>query len=139
MGGRSSRVKGHSYEREVAILLRPVFPDACRLLEYQEGLGVDIANTGPFRFQCKRNKGYAPLSKMYEAEDGVGIPVLVTKADRKDALVALKLSDFLDLLNCWKEKNGGNHVQEDAPGRGTSEGGRREAGDAAPDECETAS
>lgn len=97
MGGKTSRTKGHSFEREVAIAFREVFPKAARQLEYQEGLGVDLANTGNLRIQCKRGKGYAPISKIEEAY-GDGIPVLVTKADRKEALVALRLIDFIDIL-----------------------------------------
>lgn len=93
-----SRTKGHTFERVIANSFRAVFPKACRQLEYQEGLGVDLANTGRLRIQCKRNKNYAPLSKIEEARDGTGIPMLVTRADNKEALVALPLSDFLNIL-----------------------------------------
>lgn len=98
MGGKTSRTKGLSYEREIAQAFRPIFPEAIRQLEYQEGLGIDLANTGRLRIQCKRGKKYAPLSKIKEAEDGDGIPCLVTRADRDRSIVALYLEDFLALL-----------------------------------------
>lgn len=104
--GKMSRTKGHAYEREIANALRPLFPEACRQLEYQEGLGVDIANTGRLRIQCKRYKGYAPLSKIEEADNGEGIPVLVTRADRKKTLVALPWEDFIEILQ------NPNHIHE---------------------------
>lgn len=97
MGGKHSRTKGHSFERDIAIKFRPHFPKVCRQLEYQEGLGVDLANTGILRVQCKAYKNYAPLSKIEEAGDS-GIPALVTKGDRKPALIALRLDDFLAIL-----------------------------------------
>lgn len=93
-----SRTKGHSFEREVAIAFRRLFPKAARQLEYQEGMGIDLAHTGKLRIQCKRFKNYAPLSALEEARGPEGIPLLVTKADRKEALVALPLKDFIEIL-----------------------------------------
>lgn len=96
--GKMSRTKGHGYERQVAQFFRVIFPGACRQLEYQEGLGVDLMNTGNLRVQCKRGKDYAPINKLDEARGPTGIPVLVTQADRKESLVALRLVDFLEIL-----------------------------------------
>ena len=96
--GKMSRTKGHSFERHIAQAFKTIFPNACRQLEYQEGLGVDLANTGRLRIQCKRHKAYAPLSKIEEAL-GNGIEILVTKADRKKTLVALPLEDFIAILH----------------------------------------
>lgn len=96
--GKLSRNKGHSFERDIASKFRAFFPKACRQLEYQEGLGIDLANTGDLRIQCKAYKNYAPLSKIEEAGES-GIPALVTKGDRKPTLIALRLSDFLNILS----------------------------------------
>jgi hypothetical protein len=98
VGGKHSRNKGHGFERDIAIRLRDIFPNVCRQLEYQEGLGVDLANTGVLRIQCKAYKNYAPLSKIEEAGD-TGIPALVTKGDRKPILIALRLDDFISIIN----------------------------------------
>lgn len=98
--GLRSRRKGHSFEREIARLFKPLFPKAQRKLEYQEGdcTGVDLKNTGPFKIQCKRYKEYAPLNKIFEVDEE-GIALLITKADSKPTLVALKLEDFLKILH----------------------------------------
>lgn len=120
MGGKLSRTKGHAYERAIVIKFKKLFPEAIRQLEYQEGLGVDLANTGRLRIQCKRRKNYAPMSCLEEARDGKGIPVLVTKADRKESIVALPLVDFLAILE------DPNYIYfEDENGK-EAEGSRRE-------------
>ena len=103
MGGKMSRTKGHAFEREVAILLRGVFPEARRLLEYHEedAQGVDLLNTGIYRFQCKRLRKWASLSKIEEinCDRRLGeVPVLVTQGDRREILVALPFDEFLRLI-----------------------------------------
>ena len=99
MGGKMSRTKGLSFEREIAVAFRPLFPDAKRLFENRDGQGYDLENTGRLRIQCKRYRAYASLTKIDEArgEDDT-IPLLVTKGDRKETLVALPLSDFIEIL-----------------------------------------
>lgn len=100
--GRRARSKGHSFEREVAKLLRPLFPEARRHLEYQdaEANGVDLVNTGPFRFQCKKLKKYAPITTIGEIQcDPLSgeIPVLVTAGDGQPPMAVLPFDDFLRL------------------------------------------
>jgi len=48
MGGKMSRTKGHSYEREIANRFKDIYPNARRQLEYHEDdcHGVDIQDTG---------------------------------------------------------------------------------------------
>jgi len=104
MGGKSSRTKGHSYEREIAKKLREIYPNARRALEYQEGTGVDIENTGKLRIQCKRGKRYAPVTKIKEVQLE-GIPVLITKADREKDIACLYLEDFLEMLEVFNAKD----------------------------------
>lgn len=101
--GRKSRTKGHSFERAVAVAFREVFPEARRQLEYHEDdcRGVDLQGTGRYRVQCKRFKSYAPLTAIEEVQydELYGeVPVLVTQGDKKRALVALPLEEFLHLL-----------------------------------------
>lgn len=107
MGGAWSRNKGHSFERWVAIQLRKVFPKARRHLEYQDSqaFGVDIAECGNYRIQCKRNKKYAPMSAIEEIQicpiEG-GVPILVTKGDNKEALAVMPFEHFLFLVKNQK-------------------------------------
>ena len=67
MGGNSARRKGHDFEREVVNRLLHIFPDAKRNLEYQEGEGKDIVNTGHFRIQCKCGANPSVWQAMREA------------------------------------------------------------------------
>lgn len=100
--GKKSRDKGHNYEREIAKRLRPLFPQAQRHLEYQQGEanGVDLANTGNLSIQCKRFKNYASITRIFEVQEVSGkIPVLVTKGDRLPDMVVLSLDDFLAILD----------------------------------------
>ena len=106
-----SRDKGHGFERTTAIEFRRFFPQAKRQLEYQEGLGVDLADVGRFRIQCKRYKTYAPIAKIKEAGEVEGaIPALVTKGDREKVVIALYLEDFFKILEdpdyIYGERNG---------------------------------
>lgn len=101
MSGKRSRAKGHSFERKIAKRLRDegIFPNAERQLEYQENQcsGVDLANTGALKIQCKRMKKSIPMSKLYEVK-AHGIACLVSKVDREDTLVTMKFDDFLKIL-----------------------------------------
>jgi hypothetical protein len=109
------RAKGHAYERQIAIAFRHLFPKALRQLEYQEGLGVDLQGTGNLRIQCKRGRQYAPLNRIEEIPEEPGtIPLLVTQGDRKETLVALRLSDFLELLKNPSHVKGIEHGRDES-------------------------
>lgn len=98
--GINVRQKGHSFERAIAKILRPFYPEVKRHLEYQkaEAKGFDLDNTGRLKIQCKRGKKYAPLSKIKEPQcKGDEIPVLITKADHERPIVAFYLDDLLKL------------------------------------------
>ena len=100
MSGKRSRTKGHSYERDIAKAFREVYPGANRLLEYQSDCanGVDLRGTGALRIQCKRTANWAPITKIEEVKDTTGMPVLVTKGDRKRSVACLYLDDFIKIL-----------------------------------------
>ncbi len=106
---KGCRQKGHSFERWVANKLKKVFPDARRHLEYQmgEALGRDVANTGNYLIQCKRNRKYANPSAIGEVQiDPIecGIPVLVTKGDNLEPLACLPFSHFLELVSLSRKR-----------------------------------
>lgn len=106
-GGRMARRKGHSFEREIAIKFRKIFPEARRHLEYQdsEALGRDLANVGDYLVQCKRGRRYASFTAIEEIQicpiDG-GVPILVTKGDDKPILAALPLEHLLKLISFYQ-------------------------------------
>lgn len=103
MGGAHSRTKGHSFERHVAIRLKELFPNARRQLEYHvdDCLGVDIANTGRFKFQCKKLKKYAQIKMIEEIKCDVelgDVPILITAGDHKPVMAVLSFEDLLEIL-----------------------------------------
>lgn len=92
--GKTARRKGHNFEREVAKMLRVYFPNAKRQLEYQEGVGFDIADVGDLSVQCKVGKSFKIEKALKEAERSGKIPMAITKRDREDIVVSLYWKDF---------------------------------------------
>ena len=92
--GKTARRKGHNFEREVAKLLRNYYPNAKRQLEYQEGVGFDIAETGDLSVQCKVGKSFKIEKALKEAERPDKIPMAITKRDREEIVVSLYWKDF---------------------------------------------
>lgn len=105
--GKAQRTKGHSFERRVAALLRKIYPESRRLLEYQDGEanGVDIKNTGNFKVQCKAMRAQPRIASIFTEfkkltqED---IPCVVWKQDGKGEYIAFKLEDALLLINAFE-------------------------------------
>jgi len=99
MGGNHSRTKGFSFEREIANKFKEFYPEARRHLEYHssDANGVDLINTGDWQCQLKRYKQYAPISKIEEIQVE-GNHLLITKADRKPAILCMYLDCFFDML-----------------------------------------
>lgn len=98
-----SRNKGFAFERLIAIMLRPIFPNIRRHLEYQdaEANGVDLVHSGYFRIQCKRGRKASSVSAIKEvtADEMLGeVPVLITQGDRERILVVLPMEEFIRLL-----------------------------------------
>ena len=104
VSGKYNRVKGHTFEREVAAALRVAMKDPAikRSIQYRGGAsdGADVI-AGPFHIECKRQKkpriGAAYEQACKDCPEG-GYPMAVTKANRSEALATLALVDFLDLL-----------------------------------------
>lgn len=108
--GRRARTKGHSFERETAIELRELFPEARRHLEYhtRDANGVDLIGTDPFKIQCKKLKGYAPVNTIREIQFDpmFEIPVLITAADGEPPMAVLSFSDLKVLIREWLRGQG---------------------------------
>ncbi len=112
MGGRASRLKGHNWEREVANILKPIFPDAKRGFQTRGGTSEepDVEGT-PFYIECKRMKRCNPIAALRQAEVALyketdegtirvddRAPLAVCKSDRQKATVTMYLDDFLPLI-----------------------------------------
>lgn len=106
---RRSREKGRDYESECVNDLKPLFPEAKRHLEFQKeeaAGGYDIENTDEYKFQCKRGHHYkSPLAiEEVKCDREYGeVPVLLTRADKKESLAIMYMSDFIDLVKRAKE------------------------------------
>ena len=94
------RDKGKRGEYEVSDILKRIFPEAKRHLEFQgqEAKGYDIDNTGALRVQVKNHARYVNPSIIEEVKES-GIPVLCTKATRKKWIACLYLDDFIKILS----------------------------------------
>jgi hypothetical protein len=101
ISGKTARRKGHNFEREIAKLLRVYYPNAKRQLEYQEGVGFDIAETGDLSVQCKVGKSFKIEKALKEAIRDNKIPMAITKRDREDIVVSMYWKDFEFFLVCY--------------------------------------
>lgn len=104
-GKVNARRKGHGFEREVAVMLRPYYPDAKRQLEYQEGLGYDLQNTGDLSVQCKVGKSFKIENALKEAIRPKKIAVAITKRDKEDIVVSMYWKDFEYFLTSYLKNN----------------------------------
>ena len=95
------RAKGHAWERQVAIMLRPYFPKAKRGLQYQIGFdGSDVIET-PFFIECKRGKKVNIRAAFAQAhgDNKTGKPVLImSKEDNCKPVVSMEWETFEDLI-----------------------------------------
>lgn len=101
--GRRARTKGLSFERFIANELKSIFPKARRWLENHKDdcNGIDLVNTGVFKFQCKKLKRYAPIERINEIQcfQELGdIPVLVTAGDNKPPMAVLSFEHFKQMV-----------------------------------------
>jgi len=95
----NQRTKGHSFERFIAKLLKPFFPQAKRHLEYQMSScdGYDIDGTTPFKIQCKAYNKIAVYKWLEEIKinsNNNEIPLLICKADHKKPIIIGYLDDI---------------------------------------------
>jgi len=125
VGGKSSRNKGHSFERHIARIFRELYSESRRHLEYHvadAAEGTDV-HAGPFNIQCKRNKKYCSISKIFEVNTNKGVPLLVSKGDRQPEMVVISLDAFMEILKRsdygYKDTRiSSRRGQEDASGQG---------------------
>lgn len=98
------RTKGHSFERWCAAKLRVLWPNVqtCRFAGnlWLDSCGVDLINTPGFNVQCKAVEKLSPgyheiLNRMPQ---GKNTNIIIHKKNGKGIIVAMKLEDFLTLI-----------------------------------------
>ena len=106
MGGKSSRTKGHDFERWVARGVKAIYPEARRGLQYRDPRECDVEGT-PFRIECKRLAKVAAADIMAaimqskrdgEEHNDDRLQVVVTKADRREPLVHMTFDTFCSMV-----------------------------------------
>ena len=97
------RAKGHTWERYIANLFKAIgYSKAHRQLEFQinNALGIDIAETGRYKIQCKKTAKYVPMNTINEVKHkGDEIPILIAAGNSEPPLVTMHLHDFLELVS----------------------------------------
>lgn len=101
--GLWQRRKGRRVEREMADLMRRVFPDAKRGFQSRSGRDAPDVEHTPYWVECKGGACPNPRAALRQAQEATdGRPVLVIiKDDRCEPFVVMTLKDWLDDL--WVE------------------------------------
>jgi hypothetical protein len=112
--GRGARQKGFQFERDIAKLLsEQTGMEFKRGLGQTRGGGTEVPDVlppaGPLRerihIECKRQKSCSIKGALKQAIDDIGegpqAPIVITKDDRTDTLVTMRLDDFLPLFVAW--------------------------------------
>ena len=96
--GRRNRQRGQEGEREVCALLSAEFGFVVRRrLGQERDSGHDVTLPG-FRLECKRRKRIAGLYDwIRQADDATCPPVVLARADGREWLVVMRLSDWCRL------------------------------------------
>jgi len=101
------RTKGHQFERDMVIKLKPIFPDVSTSRSQNRSLddrGVDLVNTGNFRIQCKAVEKLGNIHTIIDymdskmLDDEYGMNIVFHKRNRQGIIVSMRYEDFIDLI-----------------------------------------
>lgn len=99
--GKSQRTKGHAYEREIVHSIRDTLGvDVSRNLTQTRDAGADIL-LDKYVIECKRRASISVYDWVRQAEAACALgqkPIVICRADGKESLVIMTLTDFLPLL-----------------------------------------
>jgi Holliday junction resolvase len=98
--GKAQRTRGQVFEREIVNTLKDAGIDAARNLDQTRDGGGDI-DLGAYMIECKRRASiavYEWLDQCTRAARPGQIPVVVARGDRREAVVILRLDDFILML-----------------------------------------
>lgn len=99
--GKMQRNKGAEFERAIVMTLKARGYDAKRNLDQTRDGGGDI-NLPAYLIECKRRAKisvYEWLEQAQKAAQDHQIPVVVARADHKDAIAILKWTDFMGMMD----------------------------------------
>lgn len=109
--GRSARVKGHTFEREMAELFRSLGWEKCVTSRAEsknkDDQGIDLCYTDPFNIQLKAIENMGSAHKVLsEMPNDSNYNVVFHKKNRQGVVVSMSLDDFKELIQMLKS----NHV-----------------------------
>lgn len=97
---KSQRTKGASFEREIANDLTADWGVLIQRNIGQARDGGDDITVPPFRIECKRRAGIAVYEWLEQCEAAAelsDIPVVIARADHKEAIVIMRYADWKKL------------------------------------------
>jgi hypothetical protein len=103
MSGRSSRVKGHTFERDMAEHFRKLGFVKCKTSRYESKMlddqCVDLTHTNPFNIQCKAVEKLGSMHDVLASMPAdTNMNVVLHKRSRKGTIVAMTLEDFTEIV-----------------------------------------
>lgn len=109
MSGKTSRTKGHNYERQIAQEMRELGYTECETSRYAnrklDDACVDLTNTFPFSIQCKAYKNQPNLRKELDKmpEDSNYNLIFLKRPYQKDT-VTMDKEDFYEIIKMLKSE-----------------------------------
>jgi len=100
----NSKHKGNRFEREWAKKLKPYFPDVLTsryASREADDNGIDLVNTGDFKFQCKHIERQPNFRQVLNEIQGDGIKIVAHKMNNKGTIICMGEKDFLTLMETY--------------------------------------
>lgn len=108
--GRSARVKGHTFERDIAQKFRDRGWVECETSRFAskklDDMKVDLVETDPFYVQCKAVENLGPIHNVLEEMPKKDkFNVVFHKKSRKGTIVAMSEESFWKLIEMANLRN----------------------------------
>lgn len=112
----NSKQKGNDFERKVGHMFQEYGYDAHRTAQFRGNTGqaADVEGVPYIHIEAKNQERMYLYKWMAQAirdssKQGAGnVPVVVHKQNRKEVLVSMRFSDFMEMYKAWaKEKDSG--------------------------------
>lgn len=101
--GKSARVKGHTFERDMVQLFKGLGWTECVTSRSEskrkDDAGVDICYTDPFNIQCKAVEALGSVHKILASmPKDSNYNIILHKRSRQGVVVSMTLDDFKELV-----------------------------------------
>lgn len=101
--GRSARIKGHTFERDMAQWFRDLGWEKCVTSRAEsknkDDQGIDLCYTDPFNIQLKAVENLGSMHKVLsQMPQDINYNVCLHKRNRQGTIVAMTLEDFEEII-----------------------------------------